>query len=125
MEQIRIKLKNEPGELARVCDLLGKNGININSILGGGLNDEGFVNLITSDPRTTDKAFRKGGYEPSSKEILTVKLPDRPGELCKVTERLARARINVNWIYLLTREKGEATLALDVDKLEEAKKVLK
>ena len=125
MKQVILKLKNQPGELARVCNILRRDGINIESIFGGGLNEQGMVHLITSDSGTAERAFRKSGYEPKVNEIVTVKLEDKPGELWKVAERLSKNKVNINWIYLLAREKGQTTVALDVDKPREAERILK
>lgn len=57
--------------------------------------------------------------------MLPIKLPDKPGELAKIARKLANARINVECIYILGREKGTTEIALKVDKLEEARKTLK
>lgn len=124
MKQITLRVKNSPGELNKICETLGKNAINITTMLGGGLNENGFIHLITKDDLTTTKAFELEGYKPEVKDLLTVKIRDNPGELAKITRKFARYGVNVNWIYLITREKGEVTLGFQVDDLKKAKDLL-
>ena len=124
MKQVTLKVKNKPGELNRICETLGNKGINITTMLGGGQENNGFIHLITEDSTTTAKAFEHNDYETTVKDILTIKINDKPGELAKITRKLAHYGINVNWIYLITREKGEVTLGFQVDDLKKAKAAL-
>lgn len=125
MKQISISVPDRPGELAKVCDCLGRNGVNIVSIFSGGLKGSGIVHLITSDPRTAENALQRAGYGIDSADVILIKLSDKPGELAKITWKLAHARINVESILLLGRENGTATLALKVDKADEVQRALR
>ncbi len=124
MKQVTLKIKNEKGELNRICETLGKKGINIITMLGGGVDNKGFVHLITEDERSAVKAFELEGYSPETSEVLTVKIQDKPGELAKITRKFAHYGVNVNWVYLITRERGEVTLGFQVDDLKKAKEVI-
>lgn len=126
MKQMTVTLNNKPGELAKLCEVLGKKGINISSLFGGGFDsDKGLVHLITEDINTATRAFAQSGYEVATADVMTLKLPDRPGELGKLTRKLAHAHVNINSIYVLSRERGETTLVLDVDNREAAERALK
>ena len=59
------------------------------------------------------------------KEVIVVRLPDKPGELAKVTRRLAKASINVDSIYILGKEHGITEMVLTVDDLKKAEILLK
>jgi len=124
MKQITLKVKNKPGELNKICETLGKKAINIKTMLGGGMDGNGFIHLVTEDGTTTSKAFELEGYKPEVKDLLTVKIRDNPGELAKITRKFSRYGVNVNWIYLITREKGEVTIGFQVDDLKKAKDLL-
>lgn len=124
MKQLTVSLKNEPGALGAVCDALEKVGINIISLFGAGTDEKGFVHLITEDDKTAERVLRLAGYEPIISEVLAVKVLDRPGELAKVVRKLAHAKININYISVLTREKGAVTLLLKVDDLKKAIKIV-
>ncbi|MBI5252869.1 MAG: ACT domain-containing protein, partial [Euryarchaeota archaeon] len=125
MEQITVIVENRPGALADVCEILGRNGINIRAISAEALGEGGIIRLITEDAESAKRALGSAWYKFIVSEVLPIKLPDKPGELAKVARKLANARINVECIYILGREKGTTEIALKVDKLEEARKTLK
>ena len=125
MKQLTISLENKPGQLASVCEALGKNGVNISSILGGGFNGSGIVHLITSDPATAERALRLAGHQVAIEDVILTKVADKPGELAKVARKLAFNHVNVDAIYMLNREKGSADLILKVDDPKAAEKALK
>lgn len=50
MKQIRLELKNNPGELAKISTKLGEVGINMDSLFGKALNDKGILNFVTKKP---------------------------------------------------------------------------
>lgn len=125
MEQITVMVENRPGALADVCEILGRNGINIRAISAESLGEGGIIRLITEDAESAKRALQGAWYKFIVSEVLPIKLPDKPGELAKVARKLANARINVECIYILGREKGTTEIALKVDKLEEARKILK
>lgn len=122
MKQITIAVENKPGEIYRVCDALGKRGINITSLFGSGKG--GFIKLLTEDETSTMKALEQSGFRASSEDILVIKIPDKAGELAKVTAKLAFARVNVSSMYLITREKDKAVLGMEVDDFEKARKAV-
>ena len=124
MKQITINLKNEPGALCSVCDAIERVGVNILSLFCGALNSKGIVHLITEDEETTKKTLEKVGYNPTTSDVLLIKLQDKPGELAKVLRKLAFSKVNIETILLLTREKSEVTLALKTDNIKKAKEAI-
>jgi len=68
---------------------------------------------------------RTPGISFDLKDVIVVSLPDKPGELAKVTKRLAMAGINVDSIYILGRERGITELVLTVDDPKKAGGLLK
>jgi len=126
MKEIVIELSNKPGELAKVCDSLGRVGVNIVSLVGeGNATGAGVVRLITADENTAVKTLTQHGFKIKTTEVMTLKLDDRQGELAKVTLRLAHAGINVDSIYILNKEKGLTELALAVNNEKKAREALK
>ncbi|MEM4222039.1 MAG: hypothetical protein QW097_01260, partial [archaeon] len=107
------------------CGALGDKGVNIISIFAGALDSEGLVYIITEDEKTTEKILRDKKINYRSEDIIELKILDRPGELAKVARLLAFERINIQSIFLLSKEKGVVTLALRTDDLEKTKEVLK
>lgn len=125
MKQISVNVPNKAGILADVLETLGARGINLLSIVAETFEDKGVILLITSDTESAIKALEEKRYHASSSEVLRVKVRERPGELAKVARLLARKKINVECVHLLSRGDYESELALKVDRTEEAKELLK
>jgi hypothetical protein len=59
------------------------------------------------------------------RDVIAVKMPDRPGELGKVARKLARAMVNVDSIYILNKENGMTEIAFTVDNVKKAEGILR
>lgn len=121
MEEFTIFVKNQPGQLARITDALSRNGVNIESLVTEGTREDGTIKVVTSDANTTKRALEQARISFQTKEVLVVKILNRPGELTKVTKKMGAANVNVESIYLLGDEKF-AVRANDMKKLREVLK---
>lgn len=121
MKHFEIFVENKPGSLANICEILSKNAINIKSITTDGV---GIIRIVTEDENTTREALKKSRFRFNESEILPVKLIDRPGELSKIARILARNRINIDAVYILDKYDGTTEIALKVNDMEKAKKIL-
>jgi len=90
---------DRPGELARVVETLSRSGVNIE-----GLTEvDGTVHVLARDPSAARSALRAGGYTIDGElEVLVLPMPDRPGELSMIMQRLADASVNLRFVYLAT-----------------------
>ena len=52
----------------------------------------------------------------STREVLVVSIKDKPGELGKVAQKMASAEVNIDFVYIATRNR----LVLGVDDPEKA-----
>jgi hypothetical protein len=124
MKQFKILLGKSSSEISRVSETIGKRGINIKAIVSDSSHTQPFIKLVTSDVQTTERALKSNGFNFELRDILSVEMHDRPGELYKVTKRLERAKINIESIYILGQKNNKTEVALVVDDIEGAKKVL-
>ena len=106
--------------MARVAEALARNGVNIRAIAG----ERNFVRVVTDDINTTRRALDEERLKYDLEEVVVVSLIDRPGELAKVARKLTDAEININSVYILGKKDGKTDVALVVDKISEAVKVL-
>ncbi len=125
MKEFRVFVADRPGELARVTEALSTAAVNIRAIASESKKDAAFLRIVTQDVATTEKALTNAGMKYELNEILNLELLDRPGELAKVSRRLARASIDVHSIYILGSKNGRTEIALVVDDMEKAKIALK
>jgi hypothetical protein len=119
-----VLLKNEPGALADLAQALADNGIDIRTSSGGGVGSMGWATLSTNNDDAARDVLRKGSYTFSEGEALNVSVEDQPGSLARLMRRLAEADVNVLGLVTLGRRQGKADLALSVDALGKARRVL-
>ena len=121
MKEFKVYSDNKRGELARVAEALAQSSVNIEAIASENSHPEAFLRIVTNDVNTTKRALSRAGFEFEEKNIIVLDLIDRPGELAKLAKRMTRAGVNIESIYLLEK----ARVALAVDDLEKAMKVIK
>ncbi|TLZ71054.1 MAG: ACT domain-containing protein [Methanobacteriota archaeon] len=119
-----VVVPDRPGELGRLARTLSEKGVNIDAIAactGGG---KGYVSLLLPEGRRTRDVLRSAGYEYVEKTVLTVTLDDKPGTLGDLAKRLAEAGVNVTSVITLATGGGRVQLAIGVDDLERARRVV-
>ena len=125
MKEFDVLVEDKPGELAKVCELLGRNGVNIKAIASERSHNEPLIRIVTDDEMTTKSSLTRKGIPFDAREVLSVRLSDRPGELGKMARKLARAGVNVDSIFILSKEDGFTDMALTVDNMKKAKSALR
>ena len=126
LEQISVELPNQPGEMSKVSDLLGEEGINIRAICASPENAQSVVRFVVDHPQKALEVLKNNGYKTWSEPVLAVVTPDHPGGLNAVLKPLKEAQINVNYLYpLIGRFREDAVVILGVDDTEKAIEVLR
>ena len=123
-QQFTVRLKNEPGALAALAEALAENGIDIRTVAVGGVAGFGCAVLSTNNDPAARDVMRKARYTFVEGEVLTVAVEDQPGSLARLTRRLANEGVNVLSILVLGRRQGKAELAMTVDEVERARRLL-
>jgi hypothetical protein len=119
-----VRLKNEPGALADLAQALADNGIDIRTSGGGGVGNSGWAILATNNDDAARDVLRKGKYTFDEGEALNVSVEDQPGSLARLMRRLADANVNVLGLITLGRRQGKAELAISVDAVDKARRIL-
>lgn len=125
LKEFDVYVQNKPGELAKVCELLGNNGVNIKAISSERAHDRPMIRIVTDDEITTKNALTRSGILFDLKDVISVRMPDRPGELGKVARRLAKGMVNVESIYILGKYGSMTDIAFTVDDHRKAQDLLK
>lgn len=124
MRDFVIHLTHRPGELASVTNALSLRGVNIKSLAAMSLGNQALVRLIPDDMDTARDALRSANVRFEEKEVVTVLLENRAGELTGVTGKLADAGLNLEALYVVGLAGDLIELAIAVDDVKKAKKVL-
>lgn len=81
----------KPTALARVARLLADRGVNIEAFAS---NPAGF-RLLVSDTARAAASLRSAGFDPEVEECVELFVPNLPGELARVGERLDKAAVGI------------------------------
>ena len=119
-----VPVENRPGTLARVAKVLGDARVNILSFLTTTSNGEGTVQVVVDNANKAKKALTNAGLTASETDVLQVELPNVPGTLARISEKLAAQDINITCGFQ-TAPKGakKASVVLTVSDLEKARRV--
>ena len=123
--QFCVGLDNKPGTLAKLCGTLKRAKVNIEAISVADSADCAWVRLIASPTATAKRALTKGRYNFCTQRVLAVKAANRPGELERITAKLAKARVNVNYVYVSSAAGTGSKLVFGVSDLNRAAKLFR
>ena len=99
--------------------------MNIRAIASEREQDRPQIRIVTDDEATTRSALKRAGISFELRDVLVIRLSDKPGELGKMARRLAKAMVNVDSIYILSKEDGITEMAITVDNMKKAQTALK
>ena len=112
-----VMLPNRPGVLANLSTNMGKAGINIEGISGTQYQDKVVLHLLFDKSQEAHALLSKNKITVmSTREVLVVDIVDKPGELGKITQKMANAEVNIDFVYLAKNNR----LVLGVDDPEKA-----
>jgi len=123
--QLALFLENRPGMLARVCDALSEADINIYAITTSDTVDHVVIRMVLSNPRKAMLIFEEHGTLVVEDEVLMIDGDNKPGSLARLTDKLAKAKINVEYLYSATHPRVKKGLVIiRVSNVKKALKVL-
>lgn len=125
MTELTIVAKDRVGLLADISDALAKDGINIEFVSVEATSSTAIVHLKVANSPAAKKSLTAAGFRVVDKHNLLLRLKDRPGELAKVSRKLADAGINIKNVYILDAARNEKIMAMDTSDNAKARTVLK
>ena len=109
--EFSVTLQDRPGTLARLGQMLGEAAVNIEAIQGTSLEGHASVHFVPRDPQQAARILDAAGISYTQREVLILKVLDKPGMLGDVALVMAQANINIDSIYVTT--KGHVVLGVD------------
>jgi len=124
MKEFRITIGNRPGELARVAESLSRKSVSIKAVCASASGGQVILHIIGHDMEATRAGLQEMRAQFTEQEVISVLLEDKAGELARVANQLAGAAVNIDAIYLTGKAEDLVELAIAVDDVKKAKKVL-
>ncbi|MHC4401870.1 MAG: hypothetical protein ACYTG0_19530 [Planctomycetota bacterium] len=124
MKDFVVRLTHSPGELADVTNALSLQGVNIKSVAAMAFDNQALLRFIPDDVEGARTALRASNVRFEESEVVTVLLENRAGEVTAVAAKLADAGLNLEAVYVVGVADDLIELAMAVDDVKKAKKVL-
>jgi len=117
---LAIEIKNEPGALARVTAAISDAGVNLAAATCIGTAAEVELHILVPHAEPVKHALAISQLAVSrEREVVVVEVEDRPGILADLTHRVAQAGIDLDLVYIATRNRVVFGAA-DLDALKAA-----
>jgi hypothetical protein len=125
VEQISVFLENKSGRLSEVTRALGAGGVNVRALTLADTTDFGILRLIVDDNAKAVELLKKQGFTVGTTSVVAIEVPDRPGGLADILDRIGQAGLNVEYMYaFVERRSDNAVVIFRFDETEKAIAVL-
>ena len=101
-----IEIKNEPGAIARVASAISDAGVNLAGATCIGAADNVELHILVPHAEAAKHALAISHLAVSrEREVVVVEVEDRPGVLADLTRKVAQAGIDLDLLYIATRNR--------------------
>ena len=101
-----IDIENTPGALAEVATAISDAGVNLAAATCVGLGDRAELHILVPHAEAARHALAISHVAVSrEREVVVVDVEDRPGVLADLTRKIARAGVNLDLVYVATRNR--------------------
>src|SRR5712671_2721634 len=122
--ELSLFLENKPGALAAILADFKKHQLNLEAIAVVDHTDHALVRLIVGDKKRALHVLEGAGLLVIEATVLRIEASNRPGALGELCARLARAKINIQYLYGSVGISTRACLFLRVSDVAGARRVL-
>jgi hypothetical protein len=124
--QVSVFAENKPGKIEHITEVLSKKSINIRAITISDSGDYGIIKLLLDRPQEGCDSLTESGLTATLKDIIAVKIKDKPGGLHEIASILTKHNINVEDAYgFMVKSHEEAVFVFQVENIKKAEKLLK
>ncbi len=95
MSVFSVELKNQPGELARLCEAMAGRGVNL-VLCATTRGEDGTVAFIADDEASAQTALADAGIGYTRRPALTIRMENQPGAGAATFRKLADASVNAD-----------------------------
>jgi hypothetical protein len=95
MSVFTVDLKNQPGELARLCEAMAGRGVNL-ILCAAARGEDGTVAFVADDEASAESALTAVGARYTRRPALTIRMENQPGTGAATFRKLADAGVSVD-----------------------------
>jgi hypothetical protein len=94
--ELSLRLQNSPGSLARVCQVLGGERVNLIALC---LESNGTLRMVVDNHIHAVSTLREQHYQVEEHDVLYTLMPNQPGALARAVRLVADAGLNLDYAY--------------------------
>ncbi|GJM26880.1 MAG: amino acid-binding protein [Phycisphaerae bacterium] len=123
--QFSVFLGNKPDTLGRVCRALATAKINIVALTMMDVTEHGVLRIVARNPDKARAVIKDMNLSMTEVKVLAVTMPNKPGMLADVCEKLSAHRVPISYLYSTTGAAGGKAIGIfKVQNMAKAIKVL-
>ncbi|MCD4831295.1 MAG: ACT domain-containing protein [Anaerohalosphaeraceae bacterium] len=119
-KQFSVFMVNKPGILAQILSAFATDKINITALTVMDSVEHGVMRIVAANEKKMRVVLKRINLQFNETDVLCVNLPNTSGAFAAITEKLAKAHINIAYAYCTSGARGGKTTAVlklaDVDK---------
>ena len=124
--QVSVFAENRPGKIERITGVLMRKNIDIRAITISDSGDYGIVKLLVDRPQEAVDALKEDGIAANLRDIVAIRVKDKPGGLHEVASILTKNDVNVEDAYGFITVKGkEAVFVFQVQNVSHVENILR
>ena len=101
-----IEIENTPGALARIAAAISDAGVNISAATCIGPGERAELHILVPHAEAAKHSLAISHLAVSrEREVVVVDVEDRPGVLADLTRKVARAGVDLDLVYVATRNR--------------------
>jgi len=103
---LTIEVENTPGALAEVASAVSDAGVNLAAATCIGNGERAELHILVPHPEPVRHALAIAHLGVNrEREVVVVDVEDRPGALADLARKVARAGVNIELVYIATRNR--------------------
>ena len=125
MKQLTVFAENKKGYLAEITGLFARSGVDMKALSIADTKDFGILRIIVDNPEKALEVLGEQGLLGTITEVIGVEISNTAGELAKALDVLAKADVNVEYLYaFLSAKPNSANVVIKATDNEKAENVL-
>lgn len=124
IRQYTVFIPNVPGALRKFVELFANEGVNIIGIASEIRDDSGVVRVAVDADRKVSHVLTGAGFTTIESYLISLDMPDRPGQLLRLAKILGENNINITTVYGTSIGGASGRLLLNVSDTDRALLVL-
>ncbi len=124
IKQFSVFMPNRPGALSNLAKIFADKGINLVGIASEVRDDAGMVRLAVTGDQDVSSLLSGAGFPSVESRLISIEVPDRPGELYRIAKILGDGKINITTVYGTILDGNSTRILLAVEDTDKAHKLI-